>query len=524
MKAKETFQDKINNFDKYKDEALDWLNENYSKVKELFDETPVSHFIFEPFMGVFENKSKLIEDDIYSLITKVAIINMVLAGLPGRMGVGVFVSIALEIWMAFRIAQFVGLKEIKSFNDVIRYIGIIASAGLLVFEGFKVLIGFFIGIVSSFVPFSPIIAAELLATNLLGIIFMFGFKNILHAKDFKNINYYEVISQTRSLTLHQWTFVKNTLNLENLKTVGVRLKEFLYGDFPLDPKIINGEVFSAVAMAYLIAGQFEKLEGPLGETFIKAIRLRWSAQIDDSASLEDISKHFQQYDESQLEGVSNTIKGKMFEILATDAENTDGDSWSAIMHNDESFPGSDIVLYNQDTNEKMEVSLKAVSADNAHIIESALAKYPNTPIMTTDEVAELFKGNPNIFGSGITNEQLDNITDEQLEILLSQVEPLNAHQVVIGGITMSTFAALWPFVMAYLRNKISHDQLEKVFISVMGDSGAKLASRISWAFFLGPMFAWWLLARGVGNIVDMAKTESSIKVGFTFAQNHNLIA
>ena len=97
----------------------------------------------------------------------------------------------------------------------------------------------------------------------------------------------------------------------------------------------------------------------------------------------------------------------MFEILATDAENADGDSWSAIMHDDESFPGSDIILFNQDTNETMEVSLKAVSADNTHIIESALARYPNTPIMTTDEVAELFKGNPNIFGSGFTNEQLD---------------------------------------------------------------------------------------------------------------------
>ena len=176
MKAKETFKEKINNFNKYKDEALNWLNENYTKVKELFDETPVSHFIFEPFMGVFENKSKLIEDDIYSLITKVAIINMVLAGLPGRMGVGVFVSIALEIWMAFRIAQFIGLKEIKSFNDVIRYIGIIASAGLLVFEGFKVLIGFFIGLVSSVVPFSPIIAAELLATNLIAVIYYFLIK------------------------------------------------------------------------------------------------------------------------------------------------------------------------------------------------------------------------------------------------------------------------------------------------------------------------------------------------------------
>ena len=63
-------------------------------------------------------------------------------------------------------------------------------------------------------------------------------------------------------------------------------------------------------MAYLIAGQHEKLEGPLGEAFIQAIRLRWSSQLGETASIEEISEHFQQYDISQLEGATNTIKGK----------------------------------------------------------------------------------------------------------------------------------------------------------------------------------------------------------------------
>lgn len=89
------------------------------------------------------------------------------------------------------------------------------------------------------------------------------------------------------------------------------------------------------------------------------------------------------------------------------------------------------------------------------------------------------------------------------------MEPINAKEVVVGGITMSTFAALWPFVMAFLRGRISREQLELVFFQVMGDSGVKLVSRLSWAVVLGPMFAWWLLARGVGGMVDMASPETT---------------
>ena len=329
---------------------------------------------------------------------------------------------------------------------------------------------------------------------------------------------------TKKLTQHQWSLVKNVANKDNLKSIAKIIKEFLVGDFPVDQKVINGEVFSTAAMSYLIAGQYEKLEGPLGEAFIEAIRLRWSAQLGETATIEEISEHFQQYDISQLEGVTNTIKGKMFEILVTDQENTDSDNWTAKMHEDESFPGSDIIFYNSDTNETLEVSLKAISVDNSFIIENALAKYPDLPIMSTDEVADLYADNPNVFGSGFTNKDLDGITDEKLQILISQMEPINAKEVVMGGITMSTFAALWPFVMAYLRGRISREQLELVFFQVMGDSGVKLVSRLSWAVVLGPMFAWWLLARGVGSMVDMAapntfENEKTTKISFQAITN-----
>ena len=516
-------------FQDYKDEvnrnkAFEWLKQNLYKVKQLVSDTPVSNFILEPFSGVFKTKSDIVESDVYEVITKVAIINMVLAGIPGRLGIGVFVSIAFEIWMAFKIAQYVGFKEIKSYTDILRYLGLATGVFLLIFEAFKVAIGLAISLISAVWPYSPIIFAELFVTNMLGLIFLFGFQNIIHSKSFDDIKFYQLFSSTRKLTNHQWNLVKNVANLDNLKIIGKRIKEFLFGDFPVNQKVINGEVFSTVAIAYLIAGQHEKLEGPLGESFIQAIRLRWSDQLGESATIEEISEHFQQYDISQLEGVSNTIKGKMFEILVTDQENTDSDNWTAKMHDDESFPGSDIIFYNSETNETLEVSLKAISADNSFIIENALAKYPDLPIMSTDEVANLYEDNPNVFGSGFTNKDLDGITDEKLQILISQIEPINAKEVVVVGITMSTFAVLWPFVMAYLRGRISREQLELVFFQVMGDSGIKLVSRLSWAVVLGPMFAWWLLARGVGGMVDMAshnnvENEKTTKMSFEAITN-----
>ena len=521
------FEDKFNNYkdDGFIKRTLQWLKDNLSKVKELLEETPLSKFVLEPFYGVFDNSPDILRSDVYNIITKVAIINAVLAGLPGKMGVGVYVAMALELWMAVRIAQYVGLKDIKNASDIARYVGLFASTGLIILEGFKMIIGSLYSVVSLVVPIiNPLIILEIIATNLIGLIFLFGFKNVLYAKKFGEIRYLSLLSMTKDLSLHQFHFLKNVVNTENLKIVGGRLKTFFLGEFPVDAKTINGEVFSTVAMAYLIAGQHEKLEGPLGEAFVQAIRLRWSSQLGETASIEEISEHFQQYDISQLEGATNTIKGKMFEILVTDQENTDSDNWTAKMHEDESFPGSDIIFINSETNETLEVSLKAVSADNSFIIEDALAKYPDLPIMSTDEVANLYADNPNVFGSGFTNKDLDGITNEKLQILISQMEPINAKEVVVGGITMSTFAALWPFEMAYLRGRISREQLELVFLQVMGDSGAKLVSRLSWAVVLGPMFAWWLLARGVGGMVDMASpmtTKPQKKTKKSFAPLYN---
>ena len=73
-------------------------------------------------------------------------------------------------------------------------------------------------------------------------------------------------------------------------------------------------------------------------------------------------------------------------------------------------------------------------------------------------------------------------------------------------------AALWPFTVAYLRKRITYEQLEVVYMKILGDSGLKLVSRISYATILGPLFAWYLLARGVKVIVSTADCQNTVKL------------
>ncbi len=501
------------------DEAQKWLKKNIYRVRLLFENYTVRDFIAEPFKSVFDSSTNTLNTDIYSIITQVAVINAVLAGLPGKMGIGVTVSIALEFWMAYRIAQHVGLN-INGISDIRKYFGVLAATLATIVWGVKAALGLafsFFSLISG--PINPLIFAELLITDLLGVAFWFGFSNVKKNKKFEAFGAKDLVSVTKELFLHQYRILKNLTTPYNIKLTATRLTKYLKGDFPVDQRLINGEVFSTVAMAYLLSAQYEKLTGPLGETFIRAIRLRWSSQFNESTSIEEIAERFSEYNPEQIDGVINTIKGKMFEIMVADDESIFGDGWSATMYTDESFPGSDIIFSNLENGNRVEISLKAIGEENSQIIENALIKYPDIPIMTTEEVANLYKDDPRIFGSGIFHEDLESITEEKFEELIETIKPINHNEVIIGGITFGASAALWPFVMAYLRKKITYNQLERVFNHVLGETGLKLVSRISYGVVLGPLFAWWLLARGVKGLVTMVEPKNTTLIEYSKLDN-----
>ena len=70
-------------------------------------------------------------------------------------------------------------------------------------------------------------------------------------------------------------------------------------NLPIVQEFLSREILRSWNV-YLLSGEYEKLEGPLGETFVKAIRLRWSCFSDDSSLLE-IADRFREYDEQMQE-------------------------------------------------------------------------------------------------------------------------------------------------------------------------------------------------------------------------------
>jgi len=510
----QTLKDKFSQYE-FLDDALEWLSKNTQKLADLFSNYSIRDYIFEPFKDVFKNPKQTVDKDVYLTITSVAILNAVLAGLPGKLGVGIYVSMAFELWMAYRIAQHVGI-ELERPKDIAQYFGLLLATVGTVLYVFRILIGVGFSLFSFVAPIAnPLIFAELLVTDFIGVLFWVGFTEAKQQGEFAipKRMFKTLINVTKEIYSYQFSILKGLFNIKNIKSTGKKIKDYVTGDQVTNQRQANGELFSTAAMAYLLSGQYEKLDGPLGQAFLESIRMRWSAQFNDSTTVEEIAERFSHYDAYAMVGAINTIKGKMFEILVTQQENTDGDLWFSTMHTDESYPGSDIIFTHEETGEQIEISLKAVSEHNPQIIEHALARYPDLPIMTTEEVMKHFEGDDRVMSSGMMHEELQNITKDNIDKLLSQME-VNESEVILWGVHISFIAALWPFVMAYFRNKIDSESLEKVFLHVLGESGVALTSRITYGLIFGPLFAWYLLARGVYLItqsIDVNNSEESDK-------------
>ena len=225
-----------------------------------------------------------------------------------------------------------------------------ASIGVILYA-FRTLLGLAFSFFSLIPVVNPLVFAEFFVTDFVGILFLIGFSEAKTTGSF-SIPKRMLLKAGKSSTdlfKHQYRIIKNVLSLQNIRTVATRAANYLRGEFPDETREFNGEIFATAALAYLIAGHYEKLEGPISQAFLDAIRLRWSEKLGPDASVEEMADLFRGYDPEELQGAMSVVKGKMFEILVTDRENDDSDPWVAKMHTDESFPGSDIVFTNPET-------------------------------------------------------------------------------------------------------------------------------------------------------------------------------
>jgi hypothetical protein len=189
------------------------------------------------------------------------------------------------------------------------------------------------------------------------------------------------------------------------------------------------------------------------------------------------------------------IKGRMFERLVELHENADGDEWRATLHDDPSYPGSDIV-FTSDGGERIEVSLK--TTDSADYIEEALRRYPDIPILTTENLGPEFEDLDVEMASGFSNEHLTEVTEENFDRLLEGVGDTDAGELggAVGvGTAADAAASLWPFVVAYMRGRIGAERLQQACVKVLPEAGGRLATRLMLMAILGPIYAWYLLAR-----------------------------
>lgn len=493
--------------------AAEWLRMHKDRVSELFSPR-VRDFVFEPIKDVFKVQGRDSHSEIRSVITRVAVANAVLAGLPGRMGVGVAVSIALEGWMAFAIARRVGLR-VEGPSDIWKYFSLLAGVIVTILWLFKQLLGFAFSIFSVIPEINPLILAELAVTNLVGVCFWVGFSEAKMRGSFRvPVRAARgIVAETKKLYQFQAEILTRNLNPKNLKLVWGRLTAWLKGEIPSNRPELRGEVLATAAMAYLLAGKGDELEGPIGQEFLQSIRDRYPDLAE--ASTAEIAGVMSNYDAEQLAGAISMLKGRLFERLVTKYENADGDEWVSHLHDDQSYPGSDILLSNLSTGEQLEVSLKATNSSD--YIEAALLKYPDTPLMTTEEMAAVFADNDMVIGHSLSNLELTEITEDNFDTMLNQLVPVDPAMVAGSGVAAGAAATLWPFMAAYLRNRITAEQLQEACVRVFGDSGKALATRLSYAVIFGPVFAWYLLARGTMGLVRMAEEQPPYRLSVSLS-------
>ena len=248
--------------------AQRWLQKSYGRITNLFADKSLRDFVLEPFHGVLDNPSKSFEPSVYAIITQVAVVNAVLAGLPGKMGVGVFVSMALEAWMAFRIARHVGV-EVESPKDVFKYLGLLAGTVLAIGWGFSALLNAVFSVVSLLPAAVPAtVITQLVVTDIFGILALVAFTEVKEGRSFKvPIRLWKnFVLQSKELISHHFNILKHIVNPETIKQTGLRAWTYLKGDIPMMRGALM-EKFCNMAMLYLLSDS-TKSSGPLGENFL----------------------------------------------------------------------------------------------------------------------------------------------------------------------------------------------------------------------------------------------------------------
>ena len=245
------------------------------------------------------------EQQVYKIITTVALINGAIAFVPGQMTVGVFICRGLEAYMAFEISKTVGFKiELKNFAKLIIATGIVYVSVVWIMKTF---ISFFISFTAGL-----LVPAEILATNFLGVFFWLAFEEVKKFKKIKNLSTAQSLKIGGRAMKHSYGLAKAQIKV--IGNVGKQLKNlskniWYFINFKKNSEqLIKGDVFFALCLARLLENKCGTFNGPFGLMYLDAWRKSYTNKLGSDATCEDIAKFAQSHSTDQIEGLQKPVR------------------------------------------------------------------------------------------------------------------------------------------------------------------------------------------------------------------------
>lgn len=218
------------------------------------------------------------------------------------------------------------------------------------------------------------------------------------------------------------------------------------------------------ALAKLTFGDLETLNAD-DELVLQA--LRRAVPDTQTMSLDDIQDYLQEFDEDQLVGLANNVKGILHEIQFVQIENEDGDEVSAALFTDTNHPDTDVILTNEETGETIAVQLKATNSES--YVNDWIENHEDGEILVTEEIAEkMGLESTELFNEEVTADVSEFIAKmiklENNDSLWDYFPSLPAISIAIAG---------YYLFMEYKKGSISFATFKTKFIRLTGIKVAK---------------------------------------------------
>lgn len=453
-------------------------------------------------LGIKDN-----EEAAFNYIIICSIFNAIFVGLPGTVGWGVAVSMAIEFIMAVQIAYMTGLMDkvsIFNFKETRKRIfSLITAVGLttvsilyLIKKGLDLVFN----TLSSLVITGFATGTSVFITTVFYGLFLYLAFSELKALEKEKLSYKSLVRVTgnagKYTTKISWKLLTMIFKIPKIfKQIKTNVTDAFNSHTEIK-KIIRADLFQVTALAYILQNQEAALEGPFGKLWLKSVRLSFPNQLSENASVSEIRELLKSYDADQIPKVLQNIKSKFFEVLEAQYENNDGDQFSTELITEQNNPGFDAIIVHSETKQRALINYKFT--DDLGYIENHLQNYPDIPVVVPKDVFEQLKHtnlavNGDIQSGNYEKDHITEINNENFEKILET----NAEIFLIGGVAAggaNLTIRLMPFLYAYFRGRINKQQLQKAVTTFFPEITARQLNLILMLTLIGPVYGFFILA------------------------------